>query len=54
VGQQGQKKALHRKQWPKRESLIPVNEKCDVKPLVNPEQIYFTSFTIKQGLIKIS
>jgi hypothetical protein len=36
MGEQGQKKPLHEKPWPKRDSLIPEKKNVLNNPLVNP------------------
>jgi hypothetical protein len=38
MGQQEQKKPLHKKQWPKRDSLIPGKTNV-LNMLVNPEKV---------------
>jgi hypothetical protein len=53
-GTAGAENPLHKKQWPKRDSLVPGKKNALNNPLVNPEKVFLPQLHIKLGLMTIS
>jgi hypothetical protein len=52
MGQQGQKETLHKKQWPKRYSLIPGKKYALNNRMFNPGKVFLPPLHIKLELMK--